>query len=76
MKRVDVPNSSLRSTPLGILTEAMALPDGSVSARDWKTVALLRGHWQTSTTTRQSPPSIPTPNNSSTDEAIRLWFAH
>jgi hypothetical protein len=24
----------------------------------------------------QSPPSIPTPNNSSTDEAIRLWFAH
>jgi hypothetical protein len=26
--------------------EAMALPDGSVNARDWKSGALLRGQWQ------------------------------
>ena len=28
--------------------EAMALPDGSVNARDWKSGTLLRGRWQTS----------------------------
>jgi hypothetical protein len=28
--------------------EAMAQPDGSVSARDWKSGALLRGQWQAS----------------------------
>jgi hypothetical protein len=27
---------------------AVALPDGSVNARDWKSGALLRGHWQAS----------------------------
>jgi len=28
--------------------KALALPDGSVNARDWKSGALLRGQWQAS----------------------------